>query len=522
MEITKSLSILVGATLLSSFLGYARDAALATKFGASTATDAFFAAFFVPDTLYLILVAGSTSAVFIPVFIEYLEKDREEAWYVASCVFNVSALVLGIVVLVGVLTVRNWIPLLFPGYDESIRALSIELSLLLLPMLLFIGLSNLFTAALNSLEHFTVPALAPVISNVIVIAAIIFSGYLGGIHGVAVVVPIGMVFQSLVQLPVLVRLGARYRPVLNLWHPALRRVGKLAVPLIAYLAVAYASLVLERMLASTLSTGTVSAFNYAMRLFVLPVRSFGGTIGTVLYPRLSRQAASNDKQALTESLSKAIGVAVFLLLPKSIWLVINSEFLVSLVYGHGRFTPKDVHLTAIILGGYAIGLMPRGITGLLQRGFYALQDTVTPLLIEVFTLVMYVGGATGLTYAFGPVGLASARGLSFIIVVVISVWAFHRFHQTLVDRKRLLFLFGRYLLAGLFAAAIWSSPLWLGSKVNLGGIGKQGDILITATCGIVGLAVYVFCLSDLGGARSVGNLLRFLTNRAKASHRNID
>ncbi|MCJ7723993.1 MAG: hypothetical protein MUP03_07665, partial [Anaerolineales bacterium] len=305
MKIIKSFSVVAGFGLISGLLGYVRDAALAAKFGATLATDAFFAAFFVPNALFLILISGSIGMVFIPIFTEYLGKDRKEAWHVASSVFNLSMLVLGLIVLVGVVTVQSWLNLLFPGFGKGTMQLSVALSFCLLPVLLFTGLASLASAALNSFEHFTIPALGSIIGNIIVIPAIIFSGYFGGIYGVAIGVLIGMLIQLLIQIPVLLRFGLRYQFVINIRHPAILRMIKLALPLIAYLIIAYTSVAVERIIASSLSAGTVSALNYSMHIFILPVTIFAGSLGTVIYPRLSMQSASNDNQAFTEKLAKA-------------------------------------------------------------------------------------------------------------------------------------------------------------------------------------------------------------------------
>lgn len=498
MKTVRAFSIVAAFTLLSNLLGYVRDAALAANFGMSTATDAYFAAFFVPNTLFLILIGGSVSAVFVPVFIECLGNDREEAWYVASCVFNVSALVLGVIVFMTVLTVQKWMALLFPGFGGDTLQLSVELSLLLLPMLLITGLSALLTAALNSFEHFTIPALAPVISNVIVIVAILLSGHLGGIYGVAIGVLIGMLVQLVVQVPMLVRYGALYRPVMNVRHPALRRMEKLALPLVGYLAVAYASVAAERLIASTLPEGTVSALNYAMRLFVLPIALFAGSLGTVIYPRLSLEAGKDDEGgAFAVSLSRATGLTVFVLTPVSLWLIVNSHWVVALLYGRGRFTSEDVRLTALFVSGYSIGMMPTGVAGILQKGLYAMRDTVTPLKIEVGNLVLYIAVASGLASLFGAAGLSVARGLSFIAVAAASILAYRRYKQVVFRSMWSWSVAGRYSVSCVFASLIWVSPLWISQAMDAA-MTKELDFLIMTVSTVVGFAAYLGIAHRLG------------------------
>ncbi len=501
MKTIKSLSIVASLAVVSNLLAYIRDASLAANYGASSVTDAYFAAFFVPNTLYLILISGSIANTFLPIFVEYLEKDTQEAWHIANSVFNAIALMLGFAVLVSILTVQFWMPALFPGYANSTGRLAIDLSFVLLPMLLFIGLSSLITAMLNAFEHFKVPALAPSISNIITIVAILLSVQLGGIYGVAVGVVIGMGAQLFVQIPVLVRLGGRYQLVMNLQHPAVRRIGKLALPLVAYFGVSYASVVIERMIASSFSEGTVSAFNYALRLFVLPVNLVAGSLGIVLYPRFSRLAV-DDYQTLGKILSQTLKGAILVLTPVSLWLLLNSDSLVGLFYGHGQFTSEDVQLTAGILSAYAIGMTPMGVTSIFYRVFYALQNTNTPFFIELFNLLIYFCMALGLSNLLGPIGLAMARSGSFIIVALMAFGLLHKFYGLMSLNNKLFLRLGQYMMICLIATAIWGMPLLVtwGHAVVMS---NEARIVVTSISGGVGLFVYLMLilLFNVGNVR---------------------
>ena len=492
MKIIKSFSVVASLTLLSNVFGYMRDAALAAKFGATTVTDAYFAAFFIPNTLYLILLSGSISTAFVPIFIEYLQKDKEDAWHIANSIINVSFLLLVLIILVGTLTVRYWMGFLFPGYSENTLQLSINLAVILLPMLLFTGLSSLLSAILNSFEHFTIPAVAPLIGNIVVIVVILLSDHLGGIYGVAVGVSIGMLVQLIVHLPLLKQFGIRYRVLFNFKHPAFSRLGKMVIPLTVYLIIAYASLVVERNIASKLPEGTVSALNYAIRLFTLPVVLIAGSISTVVYPRLSFEASYGDGQALSRNLLKAISGSTFFLMPLSFWMFINSVFVVELLFGFGRFSPEDIRLTAVTLSGYTIGMLATGLTRILQRAFYAMQDTITPLRLEIVNLIVYTGLALGLTSLWGAAGLAAARGLSFVILAFAFVVGLSKHRQIPFDTKRIFPILGRYLLASSCATAIWSLSLWIDWRhYHLLDNDRLNNFIITGIIGIFGLALYI-------------------------------
>lgn len=490
MRLLRSFSVVAGLTLIASFLGYVRDAALAASFGASTTTDAYFAAFFIPNTLYLILLSNSVAIVFLPIFVESFQKDRDQAWRTASALFNLSFLVLSAVVLVAALTVQWWMPILYSGFTDSTMALAITLTLILLPMLVFIGLSTLLTAILNSFDHFAVPASAPVIGNIIVIIAIFLSNIWWGITGVAVAVTLSAAVQLLIQIPVLRRFDSRYSFTLDIRNPAIGRVLRLAVPLVIYFAIAYASQAVERNIASSLVEGTVSSVSYATNLFRVPIAIFAGSLGTVIYPRLSLEAANESGDLFSASMSRAIGATTMLLLPLSAWLLINSESIINVLFGYGRFSADDVQLTAIILAGYAIGMTANGITRILQRAFYALQDTVTPVLAEIASFVVYVGAVIFLVRVIGPAGLGIARSVYFILVAVLSYWLLARHAEVLLKNRPLVLMFGRYLLATAAATVVWVGFAWLGNSVAILE-SRLGELLSLGLSGLVGALVFL-------------------------------
>jgi putative peptidoglycan lipid II flippase len=490
MRLLRSFGVVAGLTLVASFLGYVRDAALAANFGASTTTDAYFAAFFVPNTLYLILLSNSVAIVFLPIFVEAFRKDRDKAWKTASSLFNLSLLVLSAVVLFAAVTVRWWMPILYSGFTDSTMDLAITLTLILLPMLVFIGLSTLLTAILNSFDHFSIPAFAPVLGNIIVIVAIFAANRWWGITGVAVAVTISAAVQLVIQIPILRQFDSRYSLTLDWRDPAIARVFRLAVPLVIYFAIAYASQAVERRIASSLVEGTVSSISYAANLFRVPIAIFAGSLGTVIYPRLSLEASSNSSDLFSASMSRAIGATTMFLLPFSVWLLINSEPIINVLFGYGRFSAEDVHLTAIILAGYAIGMTANGITRILQRAFYALQNTLTPVLVEIVSFVLYSGLVVLLVRTSGPIGLGIARSGYFILVAVLSFWLLSRQAEITLQNRATLLMLGRYMLASAAAALVWLGMAWLNNTYTLFE-GRIGVLLNLGLSALVGTVVFM-------------------------------
>ncbi len=489
MKKLRSFSIVASLSLLGNILGYARDAALASNF-APTETDAYFAAFFVPNTLYLIFLSGSIATVFLPVFVQYLKKNEIEAWRIASILFNSIFVFLATMVAIAGLTIHYWMPALFPGFNEHTTQLTNTLTLILLPMLLFIGLSNLLSNILYSFEHFTLPALAPVVANIFVISVILIAGYWGNIRWVAIGVTLSMLLQFVIQIPTLIKLKVRYTLTLDIRHPAFIRILRLALPMIVYFVIAYASLAVERNVASSFTTGTVSAVNYATRLFSIPVAFFAGSLGTVIYPRLSLEVANESSNAFSDNLIKAIGATTLFLLPLTLFLLINSYTIVNLLFGYGRFTSESLSLTTGIFRGYLIGMVAAGITRIVQRAFYALQETSILLVAEIANFPVYVVVVFLLSRLLGPTGLGISRGLSYMLVGVLSTLMLVRRREIEFSLIRVISIVGHYLLAGLFAAIVWAGLAWI-SKDFVTVTGRIVDMSLLMLTGTIGVIVYL-------------------------------
>ncbi len=396
--------------------------------------DAYFGAIFVPNNLYLILVVGTLSPLFIPILLhDDLENDPLKVSETFSVVTTLMSLVLLAVVIAGLLSVRMWLPILFPGYDDPTRLMTERLILIIFPAVLFLGLSGIFTAALNGFHKFALASFAPALSSIAVILAVLLAHGEKAIYVVGIATTVGFVMQFLVLLPAAASLGIRFRPIFNFRHPAIRQLLKVGAPLLLYLAVANASSVVERNLASRLSSGAVSAITYALRLFAVPGSFIAAPLAIVAYPTFAREAARNNFPELREQVSRTFRFAIFLFLPITVLLMLNALPVTRLLYERGHFHQGDSVLISRVLVLYAIGLLPYGAGMILLRCFYAVQDTITPLIAEIFSLTFYTITATWLSRRYGLEGLAITRGMTFFLVTGTMVFV-------LWNRKRLLTL----------------------------------------------------------------------------------
>lgn len=452
--------------------GYLREAILAAHFGVTATMDAYFAAIFIPNILYLVLIAGTLSPVFIPILLqENPEENPEKASSTFSVITNFALLTLIAIVAGGVLGARLWLPVLFSGFSPPTAALAVRLIYIIFPALPFLAVAGILTALLNGFHRFWLAAFAPALSSLSVIAAAIFFRGDRAIYAVGIATALGFLLQSLVLLPASLSLGIRYRPILEFRHPAIRKLLKLGVPLFLYLVVANASAVLERSLASRISAGAVSTLTYAFRLFTVPANFLAAPLAIVAYPGFAREAARDQRGELASQTSRLFRLVIFLFLPVTVWTILNAGIVTRVLYEHGKFSEASSGITAHLLAIYSIGIVPNAIAIVLLRCFYAIEDTVTPLLTELIVLAYFVITAPYLTQRFGIGGLVAARTVTFFLVTVTLLFVLRRRYALLKFDLDTLRFFLRVVTATCAMAVLcWAALHLLQPVFNVGHI----------------------------------------------------
>ncbi len=415
-SIFSAAAILGLAFSASAFLGILRDRLLYAEFFACCPDqlDAYNAAFRIPDIIFQLLVLGALSAAFIPIFSEELDKNKERAYQTASSVLNllfISFLIIGGVI---ILFSRPLSFLVASGFSlDQIELMSRLMKIIVLSQMFFL-LSNFLTSILQTNQRFLVPSLAPMVYNLGIIFGIqAFSSYLG-IWAPVLGVLLGSIFHFLIQLPLVIKLGFKYFPLVNFQLPGVKRILSLMPPKTMSLAINEFQATIILIIGSGLTTGYLSLFYLGQRLTYFFSRVFGVTIGQASLPVLSREASKNKMSRFREVLFNSFLQAVFLALPTaSIFLILRIP-LVRLAYG-----AKDFPWQATLVTGQVIAfLIPLVISGtvndILGRGFYALQDTKTPLIVSAFSLLIFiiiaVGGET--FFQGGVISLALAASTS--------------------------------------------------------------------------------------------------------------
>ena len=420
----RTAGIVSALTVAVAIFGYLREATLASRFGLSPTMDAYFAAIFIPTLVYMILVAGTLSPIFIPILVEHIAADnRDQLSETFSILTNFVGLILLATVFLGMITARTWMPLLFSGFSAETTATSLQLAYIIFPAVLFVGMAGVFTALLNGFHKFALAAAAPALSSIAVIVAALVARGPKAVYAVAVATAIGFLLQFVLLVPTVRSLGIRYRPVLKLRDPSIHKLLRLGWPLFLYLAIGNASLFLERHLASQISTGAVSAVNYATRLFAVPANFLAAPLAIVAYPGFADEATRAGYGELKVRLARILRMVILLFLPVTVWTVLNALPVTTLLYQRGHFHAEDSLITSRVLMLYAFGILPYALGVILLRCFYAIQDTITPFVAEAISLSLYSIAAIWLTRRFGIEGLAVTRGATFYLVTLILLVA---------------------------------------------------------------------------------------------------
>jgi len=496
-------TFVVGAmTLLSRILGLVRDVVFARFFGAGIVMDAFFVAFKLPNMFRRFFAEGAFLQSFVPVFAEYDEtRSQAEVQELASRVAGTLGIllfgftVLGVIAAPVLISLAGMGWLLNPDADSAEKFdLAVEMLRYTFPYLLFISLTALAGAILNTYRRFAVAAFAPVLLNVVLI---VFAAFLApNFSQPGIALAAGVFFAGLVQLlfmlPSLARIKMLRRPAWG-WHDSgVRRIVKLMLPAIFGSSVAQINILFDTLLASFLVTGSISWLYYSDRLMEFPLGVFGIALATVILPNLSREYAAESMQRFAAMLDWALRLVIVIAVPASVGLfVLAGPALVTIFYG-GRFTVDDVDMAKISLMAYSFGLIGFTLVKVLVPGYFARQDTRTPVRIGVIALLTnmvlnilivvpwYQSGAIG-----PHAGLAVATSLSAMLNAALLYRGLRR-EAILEHRPGWALLWLRVAVASALMAAVlnfaipgldvwlqaglWQNCIWLLGAVAGGAI----------------------------------------------------
>ncbi len=401
IKVAQAAGIVGSATLVSRIMGYIRDMVMSWAFGTGLAADAFYVAYRIPNLLRELLAEGSMSAAFIPVFTETLTREsRESALHLANAVFARLLVILIVLTGLGMIFAPYIVKAIAWGWkfdaDRDKFLLASQLTRIMFPYLLFIGLAALAMGMLNSLRYFLTPALSPVMLNIMTISAVLLSmRFLSQpIRGVAVGVLLGGICQYLIQVPGLKKQGMRMRPQFEPTHPGVKKIGLLALPVFLSSSVNQLNIFIGTIFASFLATGSIAYLFYGMRFIHFPLGIFGIAIATAVLPTMSTQAARKEMTEFRETLSFGLRLVFFIMFPAMAGLITLRIPIVNLLLQHGHFDRISTLGVATALLYYAVGLWSFAGVRIVAQAFYSLQDTRTPVKIAIIALCTNIACST--------------------------------------------------------------------------------------------------------------------------------
>jgi putative peptidoglycan lipid II flippase len=476
--------------LLSRLLGAVRNIVIAAHFGTGTQYDAYVAAIALPDLVFQVLVGGAVGSAFIPVFKRFHAIGRDdEAWHLTSAVINIFALVaLGTSLLLGIFA-RPIMDVWVAGQDAQFRDLVASLTRVLLISPAIFAVSTFCSSVLNSYNRFAVAAMAPLMYNLAIIgAAWGLSGPLG-IYGLALGAVVGALLHLLVQLPSCLRLGMRWRPILDPGLTGVREVVRLFAPRVLGLGVVQLNQVLSAIvLASFLGAASIGYLNYAWQLIMLPL-ALAMAVGTAVFPTLSEESALENRTGFEQLFLLSLRMILFLTIPASIGLIALGEPLIRLVFQHGQFDATSTVGVASAMVFYALGLTGHATVEIVDRVFYARHDTRTPVMAAVLAVGVNISASlvlmqTGLTFR----GLALANSVAALVEASVLL-RFITVRMPGLPIGRLATPALRILAASLVMAV---PVAWLAHQLDplLTPYGTPGEALLLVVCVGAGAVLY--------------------------------
>jgi putative peptidoglycan lipid II flippase len=498
-SITVAAALVALSSLISRFLGIIRDRILAGNFGAGTTLDIYYAAFRIPDLIFNLVVLGALSAGFIPVFtslIKHWKNDgdegshNKEAWFLASNILNFLILGLAALSVIGIIFAPFLTKLITPGFspEEQVKVASLTRIMFLSPV--FLGLSGIFGGILQSFKRFLIYSFAPIFYNLGIIIGALYFVDIWGLAGLAWGVVLGAFLHFVVQMPAAYNLGFRYLFKLSWGDKNTRKIGKMMIPRTMSLAISQVNLVVTTIIASSLPSGSLTAFNFANNLQSFPVGIFGISFAIAAFPALSENA--HNKEKLTEHFSSTVRQILFFVIPATILIIALRAQIIRVVLGTGNFDWRATFMTMDALGFFAISLFAQATIPLVVRVFYARHDSKTPFYLGLISIAINIILSFYLGKSMGVAGLALAFSIANILNLIL-LWAWLYVKVGALDLGNILLSTAKFVVASIgagLAAQIMKVVVWPFIDMT-----KFSGVFVQLSASfIVGLLVYaLFC-----------------------------
>jgi putative peptidoglycan lipid II flippase len=496
-------ALVAGSLLTSRVLGLLRNSIFAALFGTGADFKAYNAAFRVPDLLFTLIAGGALASAFIPVFAGLLERNEEEqAWRIANTVLNTLLVVMIGVALVAFLLAPQITDVLVSGFTPQLKAETADLTRIMLVQPILLGIGGLFAAMQNSYQRFVLPAVGPLVYNLaIILGAVIFAPHFG-VYAAAWAVVVGALLMFEIQIWGVAVESRYFRFSINWRLPEAREVLRLLGPRLIGLSAFQVMLLVTTYLASSfqfpgqppgLTDAGFNSITYAWALIMFPVGAIGSAVGTAIFPTLSRQSAAAQTERLEWTIRTSLRAIVFLALPATVGLILLRRPIITLLYDYGKWSQASTDATAFALMFYALAIVPLSSIEIIARAFYAMKNTLTPVLIAVVAMmldaVLSILFIRFFSRPTGQGGLALATAAATWVQLILLTRALHGSLGGIANRDLRKALTAIAIATLVMGVAVFVT-LRLVGLLGLGGHAVRAFIEVAVSIGI-GLAVYI-------------------------------
>lgn len=508
----KTAGFMAMATLLAKVCGMVRDMLIAAFFGSGMEGAAYMTASKLPTMLFDIVIGGVISASFIPVFNDIMQKESKDAAMRFAGKFITGVLMITMLIAAfGMVFKDPLITFLAPKFDTQTHDMAASLSGIMFPMIVFTGLAFSFVGILQSFGEYNIPSIISLVSNVVIIIYFVIFGKRFGVYGLAVTMVIAWSLQAVIQLPSLKRLGFKFMPSVKFRDPHIKSALMLAGPMLISTWVQPLYSIVNSRIASGMQGGSVVALlEYANRLYVIVVGVFSFVVTNLIFPKLSRANASDNKNEAEELIKNSIKAICIVILPIMAGFIILARPITSIIYERGSFTSSDAMYTSVALTFYSVGMPGLALNEIFSKAFFSMKNSKTPMINAILSMLFNIAAAYALSPIMGIGGLALATAGGSTVNALLNYICMRAARGRILDKSDIISVMKTVLSAAVMAAAV------LGIKTLLSGHGEGlvYNIITVAVCAAVGAAVY-FAMCCLTGVDGITDIIKGIFKRER-------
>lgn len=499
--------------LISKAAGLLRDILIASAFGTTEAAIAYETASKLPLNIFDFILGGVVTSAFIPIYNSLaVKKGKKEALAFSQSYVNLILAITTGIALVGVVFAPTLVTLMAPKLSASTADLAADLTRIMFPMVIFVGLAFSFVGFLQSEGEYNIPAIISLVSNSIMILYLIFFPKKFGVTGLSVAMLVGWAAQAAVQIPAIIKRGFKYKLTAPLGTPEIAQAAKNTLPILIATWTTPVCTLINNRLASGIEGGrAINALGYSNKLYIIIVGLFSFVATNLLFPYFARAAASGDSDESDRLTRTSIKILVFIIAPIAVGVAALSVPFISLVYEHGEFTHSDTLITSEAMRAYTVGMAAQAVSEVLTKAFFAVQKTKVPMISSLISMTANVVLILTLGDRLGVGGIALISALSAVLNMTLN-YIFARRHGLISRSAHDI----ADVIKSVVSAVVMGAAVWLVSSYFTGH-GKIVDFALPVLAGVVVYTAVTFILKSDECAGAINAVKSKITNRTKGS-----